>query len=108
MFETPASVNINKALRTLAEVIHDGTVRSRDSLSRVLLAFSEKVNEMKPPTYQLTFDDAVDIWVRCWNGEFQHRIAAQYDVNPGRVNEVLKGVRHVGSREAAEARKIAA
>jgi hypothetical protein len=50
----------------------------------------------------------VDIWIRHWNGEFQHRIAAQYDVNPGRVNEVLKGTRHVGSRETAESRKIAA
>lgn len=63
---------------------------------------------MKTRSYQLTFDDAVDIWFRYWNGEFQHRIAAHYDVNPGRVNEVLKGSRHVGSREVAEAQKIAA
>ncbi|MDD1533308.1 hypothetical protein C7U89_08360 [Bradyrhizobium sp. WBOS4] len=63
---------------------------------------------MKPPTYQLTFDDAVDIWLHHWSGEFQHRIAARYDVNPGRVNEVLKGSRHAGSREVAETRKMAA
>jgi hypothetical protein len=56
---------------------------------------------MKPPTYRLTFDDAVDIWRRYWNGEFQHRIAAFFDVNPGRVNEILKGIRHAGSRDAA-------
>jgi len=62
---------------------------------------------MKTPTYALTFDDAVDIWLRYWNGEFQHRIAASYDVNPGRVNEVLKGARHPGSREAALSRKSA-
>lgn len=62
---------------------------------------------MKTPTYQLTFDDAVDIWDRHWKGEFQHRIAAAFDVNPGRVNEVLKGTRHVGSREAAMSRKSA-
>jgi hypothetical protein len=62
---------------------------------------------MNPPTYQLTFDDAVDIWIRHWNGEFQHRIAAAFSVNPGRVNEVLKGTRHVGSREAAMSRKSA-
>ena len=74
---------------------------SRDSVSSAPLAFSEKVNEMKPSTYQLTFDDAVDIWKRHWSGEFQHRIAAHYDVNPGRVNEVLKESRHVGSRQAA-------
>lgn len=71
------------------------------------MAFSKKVNEMNPPTYSLTFDNAVDIWIRHWNGEFQHRIAARFDVNPGRVNEVLKGTRHVGSREAAMARKSA-
>lgn len=62
---------------------------------------------MKPPTYQLTFDDAVDIWDRHWSGEFQHRIAAAFDVNPGRVNEVLKGTKHAGSREAALSRKSA-
>ena len=53
------------------------------------------------PSYSLTFDDAVAIWRRHWNHEFQHRIAADYDVNPGRINEVLKGKRHVGSREVA-------
>lgn len=57
------------------------------------------------PSYCLSFDDAVDIWLRHWNHEFQHRIAADYDVNQGRVNEVLKGKRHVGSREVALRRK---
>lgn len=100
-------MNINKVLGTLAEVIHNGTVMRRDSLSSALLAFSEKVNEMKPSTYQLTFDDAVDIWRRHWSGAYQHRIAAHFDVNPGRVNEVLKESRHVGSREAALSGKSA-
>lgn len=54
------------------------------------------------PAYQLTFDDAVDVWLRHWQGEYQHRIAACYDVNPARVNEVLKGRRHPGSEERAE------
>jgi hypothetical protein len=62
---------------------------------------------MNTPTYQLTSDDAVDIWLRHWSGEFQHRIAAVFDVNPGRVNEVLKGTKHAGSREAAMSRKSA-
>jgi len=101
------SVNINKVLGTLAEVIHNGTVVCCDSLSSVLLAFFKKVNDMKPSTYQLPFDDAVDIWVRHWNGEFQHRIAANYDVNSGRVNEVLKESRHIGSRQAALTKKSA-
>jgi predicted XRE-type DNA-binding protein len=62
---------------------------------------------MNTSTYQLTFDDAVDIWIRHWNGEFQHRIAAALDVNQGRVNEVIKGTRHAGSRETAMSRKSA-
>ena len=53
------------------------------------------------PSYRLTFQDAINIWRRFWQGDYQHRIAADYDVNPGRVNEVLKGRRHKGSKEAA-------
>ena len=53
------------------------------------------------PSRTLTFNDAVLIWLRHWSGEFQNRIAASFDVNQGRVNEVLKRRRHVGSEEAA-------
>lgn len=53
------------------------------------------------PSRTLTFNDAVLIWLRHWSGEFQNRIAASFDVNPGRVNEVLKRRRHVGSEEVA-------
>ena len=55
----------------------------------------------RKPSRSLTFEDAKGIWKRSWAGEFQHRIAASLDVNPGRVNEVLKGRRHKGSRDAA-------
>lgn len=65
------------------------------------------MNQNEPP-YQLTFDDAVDIWLRSWNGEYQHNIAASYGVNPGRVNEVLKGHRHPGSESIASGKKGAA
>lgn len=58
------------------------------------------------PSYRLTFDDAVNIWLRHWAGEYQNRIAASYDVNSARVNEVLKGHRHIGSEDRA--REIAA
>lgn len=57
--------------------------------------------DARKPSYRLTFADAVDIWVRIWNGEFQNRIAADYDVNPGRVNEVVKETLHPGSRAEA-------
>jgi predicted XRE-type DNA-binding protein len=54
----------------------------------------------KIPSRRLTFDDAIKVWAMFRAGEFQHRIAAYFDVNPGRVNEVIKGKRHVGSRDA--------
>ena len=54
------------------------------------------------PSYRLTFEDAVEVWIRHWAGEYQNRIAAYFDVNPGRVNEVLKGHKHPGSEQVAE------
>ena len=60
------------------------------------MAFDERM-----PSYRLTFDDAVEIWIRHWSGEFQNRIAAHLDVNPARVNEVLKGHKFKGSEEVA-------
>lgn len=65
------------------------------------------MNDNERPSYTLTFDDAVDIWLRYWDGEFQNRIAAAYDVNPGRVNDVVKGRKHVGSREVALKKRAA-
>jgi len=55
-------------------------------------------------SYKLTFEDAVDVWIRVWDGEFQHRIAASYDVNPGRISDVIKERAHKGSKEAARAK----
>ena len=53
------------------------------------------------PSKRLTFQDAIEVWRRYWAGEYQNRIAAYFDVNPGRVNEVIKGRRHPGSESAA-------
>ncbi|RWN32933.1 MAG: hypothetical protein EOR97_08145 [Mesorhizobium sp.] len=61
----------------------------------------------KPP-YQLTYDDAVDVWLRHWAGQYQHHIAAVYGVNPGRVNDVLKGRKHVGAELVAASKRTAA
>ena len=55
----------------------------------------------KAPSYRLTFEDAVKVWHRYWRGETQMRIAASYDCNIGRVNEVIKGARHPGSEQVA-------
>ena len=65
------------------------------------------MNDNGKPSYKLNFEDAVSIWIRHWNGEFQNRIAASFDVNPGRVNEVLKERLHPGSKEAASKKKAA-
>lgn len=59
------------------------------------------MKDIRRPSYKLTFDDAVEIWLRIWRGDFQNRIAADYDVNPGRVNEIAKEHTHIGSRVAA-------
>ncbi len=58
-------------------------------------------NGVREPTHRLTFEDAVEVWKRFWAGEYQHRIAAAFNVNPGRVNEVLKGHKHPGARDIA-------
>jgi len=50
---------------------------------------------------KLTFEDATEIWKLRAEGLFQHQIAAQFDVNPGRINEILKERKHPGSRHAA-------
>ncbi|TGU01276.1 hypothetical protein [Mesorhizobium sp. M5C.F.Ca.ET.164.01.1.1] len=49
----------------------------------------------------LTFTDAIEVWRLRASGWFQHQIAARFGVNPGRVNEVLKERKHVGSRDSA-------
>ena len=58
----------------------------------------------RPHKAYLTFEEAVEVWPRFWSGEYQHLIAADYGVNPGRVNEVVKERKHIGSREIAEKR----
>jgi hypothetical protein len=54
-------------------------------------------------TYRLTFNDAVDIWLRHWAGE--HTIAASYDVSQGLLNDVLNERRHIGSKAVAATKR---
>ncbi|MBD8904183.1 hypothetical protein MBTS_18370 [Methylobacterium bullatum] len=56
---------------------------------------------IRRPSRRLSPEDAVQVWLRHWNGEFQNRIASDYDVNPGRVNDVLKGRLHPDTRVVA-------
>lgn len=54
------------------------------------------------PSYRLTEQDAVEVWIRHWSGEYQNRIAAHFHVNPGRVNEIIKGHKFPGSEQLAD------
>jgi len=50
---------------------------------------------------ELSFDDAIQVWLMRWSGMYQHDIAAHFGVNQGRVSEVLGGTRQPGSEQAA-------
>ncbi len=52
---------------------------------------------VRTPSKKLTYSDAVAIWKRIKRGEFQNRIAADFDVNPGRISEIKKGRLFPGS-----------
>ncbi|WP_026222729.1 hypothetical protein [Methylocystis rosea] len=56
---------------------------------------------------KFTFDEAVDVWLRYWNGEDRMGIAIDYRINSGRVSEVLNEQKHLGSKQAALAKKTA-
>jgi hypothetical protein len=53
---------------------------------------------------KFAFDEAVDVWLRHFSGQYQHQIAAAYVINGRAVNHVLKEKTHVGSKQIAEAR----
>jgi hypothetical protein len=54
---------------------------------------------------KFTFDEAVDVWLRHWDGQYQHEIAAAYVINMRAVNHVLKERTHVGSKQAATSKR---
>ena len=47
----------------------------------------------RAPSYMLTANDAAIIKARIRKGEFLNRIAADFDVNPGRISEIKTGKR---------------
>jgi hypothetical protein len=53
---------------------------------------------------KFTFEEAVDVWLRRWNGQYQHEIAAAYVINVRAVNHVLNEKTHVGSKGEAARR----
>ena len=60
-----------------------------------------QLDMFRRPSRRLTFADAVAIWRRIFRREYLNRIAADYDVNPGRIAEIKKGDLFRGSRDAA-------
>jgi hypothetical protein len=45
----------------------------------------------RAPSYRIKPEDVPEIKKRVLTGEFLNRIAADYDVNPGRIAEIKKG-----------------
>lgn len=45
----------------------------------------------REPSKRLTEEDVIEIKKRLQKREFQHRIAADFDVNPGRISEINTG-----------------
>ncbi len=50
----------------------------------------------------LTLGDAVEIWRRRSIGEAQRKIAAAFDVNQGRICEILSGMRFPAAKRLAQ------
>lgn len=51
------------------------------------------MHSRRPPSYRITPRDVPVIKKRISDGEFLNRIAADYDVNPGRISEIKSGKR---------------
>jgi transcriptional regulator with XRE-family HTH domain len=50
----------------------------------------------------LTLNDAIEIWRRRSSGEAQHKIAAVFEVNRGRISEILTGKRFPAAKRLAQ------
>jgi hypothetical protein len=86
-------------------VFVSATIRERlAAVKGGALKWRYAMDDTRRPSYRLTFQDAVRVWMMHLAGHFQNRIASMFDVNPGRVNEVIKGTRHPGSE--SEARRL--
>lgn len=66
------------------------------------------MDKVHTPSHRLTFDEAVLVWLLYWDGHFQNRIAAMFDTNSGRVNDVVKERKHLGSKAEAMRRRQSA
>ncbi|MEZ5895029.1 MAG: hypothetical protein R3C51_01395 [Parvularculaceae bacterium] len=60
---------------------------------------------MGTPSKTLTFEDATVVWLKRWNGLYQHEIASELECNQGRISEILSEKAHQGSRVEAMRRR---
>ena len=51
---------------------------------------------------KLTYENAIDIWLRRWLGHERHAIIRDFDQNPIRIYEIWQEEAFPGSREDAE------
>jgi hypothetical protein len=51
---------------------------------------------------RLILNDAIEIWRRRSSGEAQHKIAAVFEVNQGRISEILTGKRFPAAKRLAQ------
>lgn len=57
--------------------------------------------EFRKPSHKLTKEDAVQIWIGLWRGDFRHRLAARFDVNVARIYDVRDRKLHPESEAIA-------
>lgn len=73
--------------------------------------FAKEGNAMtmlRSPSYKLKHEDAIEVWHLYLDGWFQNRIAAKFDVNPGRINEIIKGKKYPSAESEAKKRRAKA
>jgi hypothetical protein len=61
----------------------------------------------RTPCHRLTYEEAVQVHLRLMSHEMYSRIAADYDVNQGRIADVKFGRLHLGSYDEAVRRHSA-
>jgi hypothetical protein len=61
--------------------------------------------DARQPSAKLTLSMAIEIVEMVDSGMFQNRVAAHFDINPGRVAEVMSGQRFPEARFIARSRR---
>jgi len=74
---------------------------------RMSLVKGSNTKDSKLNKTKFTDNEAVDVWLRSWSGQYQHQIAAAYEINVRAVNHVLKEKTHVGSKQVAASKRSA-